>query len=200
MLSSAPCISIVASSWRCLRSPVSSCSVSTKASERDTCEGEGWAGGNIIIGSRKTDFCFAQSFCNVHTLRYGLKSGPVRPASTGISSLLRLWLQSPEVAVKSLAVRRKSVHQSHRVASLLVVTFANGESDTPVPPHWYATRTPHPTNVLPDSTLKKKCKPLGFVACSTFLQSFVTHRVHNHGVTFCCGPAYILLFSESRFP
>ena len=74
--------------------------------------------GNIVIGSHKADFCFAQSFCNVHTLRYGLKSGPVRRASTGISPLLRSWLPSPEVAVKGLAVRGKSVHQSHRVATL----------------------------------------------------------------------------------
>ena len=61
--------------------------------------------GNIVIGSNKADSCFAQAFCNVHTLRYGLKSGPVRRASTGMSPVLRLWLLSPEVAVKSLAVR-----------------------------------------------------------------------------------------------
>ena len=60
---------------------------------------------NIIIGSRKTNSCFAQSFRNVHTLRYGLKSAPESRASTGISPLLRLQLPSPEVAVKSLAVQ-----------------------------------------------------------------------------------------------
>ena len=60
-----------------------------------------------------------------------------------------LWLPSPEEAVKSLAVWAKSVHQSHRVATLFVVSVANRESDTPVPPLRYATRTPHPTNALP---------------------------------------------------
>ena len=101
--------------------------------------------GNIIVG-HKTDFCFAQSFCNVHTLRSGLKSGPVRRASTGVSPLLRLWLPSPEVAVKSLAVRRTSIHQSHRVATLFVVTFVNREGDTPVPPHSLA-RNPYASHV-----------------------------------------------------
>ena len=62
--------------------------------------------GNIVNGSKKADSSFAQAFCNV------------RRASTGVSPLLSLWLPSPEVAVKSLAVRRKSAHQSHRVATL----------------------------------------------------------------------------------
>ena len=175
MLSSAPCFSIVASSWRCFKSPVSSCSVST----RDACDGRRMGVGNNIISSHKTGFCFAQSFRNVHTLRFGLKSGPMRRASTGISPLLRLWLPSPEVAVKSLAVRGKSVHQSHRVATLFFVTFVNRESDTPVPPYWYASRTPHPTNAPPESTLEKGGKPLGFVAYSVFLRSIVTHRIHH---------------------
>ena len=46
--------------------------------------------GNIVIGSNKADSSFAQAFCNIHTLRYGLKSGPARRASTGVSTLLRL--------------------------------------------------------------------------------------------------------------
>ena len=112
--------------------------------------------GNIIIGSHKTTFCFAQSFRNVHTLRYGLKSGPMRRASSGKSPLLRLWLPSPEVAVKSLAVLGKSVHQSHRV----VVTFVNRESDTPVPPHWYASRTPAKHREIDDVEQTKKMVPL----------------------------------------
>ena len=99
--------------------------------------------GNIVIGSNKDDSSSAQAFCNVHTLRYGLKCGPVRRASTGISPLLRLRLPSPEVAVKSLAVQRKSVHQPHRVATLFVVTFVNREGDTPAPPHRHATRASH---------------------------------------------------------
>ena len=101
--------------------------------------------GNIVTGGHKTYFCFVRSFRNVHNLRYGLKSGPMRRASTGISPLLRLWLPSPQIAVKSLAVRGKKVHQSRRVATLHVVNFVNRESDTPAPPHWYASRTPHPT-------------------------------------------------------
>ena len=54
----------------------------------------------------------------------------MRRASTGVSPLLSLWLPSPEVAVEGLAVRGKSVHQSHRVATLFVVTFVNREGDT----------------------------------------------------------------------
>ena len=142
--------------------------------------------GNIIVGSHKTDFCFAQSFCNVHTLRSGLKSGPVRRASTGVSPLLRLWLPSPEVAVKSLAVWRTSIHQSHRVATLFVVTFVNREGDTPVPPHGHATRTPHTSNAMPESTLKEGSKPLGFVAYTMFLRSVITHRVRNLSPKFAC--------------
>ena len=107
--------------------------------------------GNIVIGSSKDDSGFAQAFCNVHTLRYGLESGPVRRASTGVSPLLSLWLPSPEVAVKSPAVRRKSVHQSHRVATIFVVTFVNREGDTPAPPHRHATRMPHASNALPEA-------------------------------------------------
>ena len=103
----------------------------------------------------------------------------MRRASTGVSPLLRLWLPSPEVAVKGLAVRGKSVHQSHRVATLFVVTSVNREGDTPVPPHWHATRTPHTTDALPESTLKEGCKPLGFVAYPMFLRSVITHRIHN---------------------
>ena len=115
----------------------------------------------------------------VHTLPCGLKSGPMRRTSTGISPSLRLWLPSPEVAVKCLAVRGKSVHQSHRVATLFFVTFIDRESDTPVPPHWHATRTPHTTDALPESNLKKGNKPLGFVDYSMFLRSVITHRIHN---------------------
>ena len=135
--------------------------------------------GNIVIGSNKADSCFAQASRNVHTLRYGLKSGPVLRATTGVSPLLSLWLPSPEVAVKSLAVRRKSAHQSQRVATLLVVTFVNREGDTIVPPHRHATRTPHTSNALPESTLKEGGKPLGFVAYPMFLQSVIPHRVRN---------------------
>ena len=103
--------------------------------------------GNIVIGSNKADSSFAQAFCSVHTLRYGLKSGPVRRAPTGVSPLLSLRLPSSEAAVESLAVWRKSVHQPHRVATLFVVTFVNLESDTPVPPHRHAARTPHTPHV-----------------------------------------------------
>ena len=42
-----------------------------------------------------------------------------------------------------------------------------------MPPHWYVSRTPHPTNALPESTLEKGCKPLGFVAHSVFLRSSI---------------------------
>ena len=116
--------------------------------------------GNIVICSHKADSCFAQAFRNVHTLRYGLKSGPVH-ASTGISPLLRLWLPSQQVAVKSLAIWGKSVHQSHRVATHFVVTFVNREGATPVPPNWHATRTPHTSNALPESTLFEGERAIG---------------------------------------
>ena len=85
----------------------------------------------------------------------------MRRASTGVRPLLRLWLPFPEVAVKRLAVRRKSVHQSYRVATLFLVTFVYREGDTPVPPHRHATRTPHTSNALPVATLKEGSKPLG---------------------------------------
>ena len=135
--------------------------------------------GNIVIGSNKADSSFAQAFCDVHTLRYGLRSGPVRRASTGASPLLCLWLPFVEVAVKSLAVGRKNVHQSHRVATLFAVTFVNREGDTPVPPHRHATCTPHTSNALPEATLKEGGKPLGFGAYPMFLRSVIPHLVHN---------------------
>ena len=135
--------------------------------------------GNIVIASNKADSSSAQAFCNVHTLRYGLKSGSVRRASTGVSPLLSLWLPSPEVAVKSLAVQRKRVHKTHRVATLFVVTFVNWEGDIPVPPHRHATRTPHTSNSLPEATLKESGKPLGFVAYPMSLRSVITHRLRN---------------------
>ena len=144
--------------------------------------------GNIVIGRNKADSSSAQAFCNVHTLRYGLKSGPVRRASTGVSPLLSLWLPSPEVAVKSLAVRRKSVHQTHRVATLFVVTFVNREGDTPVPPHRHATSTPHTSNFLPEATLFEGGKPLGFVAYPMSLRSVIPHRVCNLPYRLRFGP------------
>ena len=48
-----------------------------------------------------------------------------------------------------------------------------------MPPHWHATRTPHTSNALPESTLKEGSKPLGYVAHTMFLRSVITHRVHH---------------------
>ena len=83
--------------------------------------------GNIVNGCNKADSSFAQAFCNVHTLRYGLESGPVRRASTGVSPLLSLWLPSPEVAVKSLAVRRKAFTNRTALQPSLLLLLSIGK-------------------------------------------------------------------------
>ena len=134
--------------------------------------------GNVTIGSHKTDFCFAQSFRNVHTLRHGVKSGPMRRASTGTSPLLRLWWSSPEVAVKSLAGEKAFTKRTALQPSLLLL-LSIGKVILLLSPHRHATRTPHTSNSLPEATLNEGSKPLGFVAYSMFLRSVIPHRVCN---------------------
>ena len=142
--------------------------MSTKASEREACVATTLlVVTKLILALRKRSATF--TLCARESI---LELCAVHP-------LLSLRLPSPEVAVESLAVWRKSAHQPHRVATLFVVSFVNREGDTPVPPHRHAARTPHTSNALPEATLKERGKPLGCVAYSMFLRSVTPHRVRN---------------------
>ena len=187
------------------------------------------------IGSHKTNFCFAQSFRNVHTLRYGLKSGLMRSASTGISPLLRL--RSPEVAVKALLSGETAFTNLTALQPSLLLLLSIGKVILLC--HHIGTHPARLTRPMPcQSRLGKKgASQWAFVAYSVFLRTTVRHQIHHlspkfawsrpsrsrtpqsglsktphhtpkvllkflwfQGVSFCCGPTYPLLFSESRFP
>ena len=105
--------------------------------------------GNVVIG-------------NVHTLRFGLESGPVRRASTGVSPLLSLWLPSPEVAVKSPCRPEKKAFTSRTAMQpSLLLLLSIGKVILLC--HHIGTQPARRTtsNALPEATFERRGQAIG---------------------------------------